>query len=70
MSTNFADLKINLGIYIPEDELLQRIQYGWFIRMSPRQVLESNLYVGKMLLLANAETDKNSFKHKDFFQIK
>lgn len=69
MSTNFADLKINLGIYIPEEELLQRIQYGWFVRMSPRQVLESNLYLGKMLLLANAETDKNSFKHKDFFQI-
>lgn len=71
MSVNFPDLdcRNRLGLYIPEDELLQRIQYGWFIRMSPRQVLESNIYVGKMLLLANSEIERNN-NPTEFFQIK
>ena len=71
MYVNFPDLdcRNRLGLYIPEDELLQRIQYGWFIRMSPRQVLESNIYVGKMLLLANSEIERNN-NPTEFFQIK
>jgi hypothetical protein len=71
MSTNYADLYYRLGIYIPEEELLQRIQYGWFIRMSPKQVLEANIYISKMLLLANSETERTTTNHQmEFFQIK
>jgi len=39
-----------LGIYVPADELLVRRNYGWFVRMSPEQVLNSNTQVGKYLL--------------------
>jgi hypothetical protein len=66
-STNFVPIQYHLGIYIPETELLQRIQYGWFVRMSPKQVLQSSTFVGKMLLLANAEVSQ---KYESFFQIK
>ena len=61
MSTDYVEkmkLKNILGIYIPQQELLQRIQYGWFIRMSPRQVLESNTFIGKMLLIQQKGTEK------------
>ena len=41
------------GIYIPEDQILNRLAYQWFARLSPRQVLTSNTVVGKYLLLSN-----------------
>lgn len=39
-----------VGIYVPGDELLVRRHFGWFVRMSPDQVLESNTQVGKYIL--------------------
>ena len=42
------------GILIPSDELLKRRKYQWFLRMSPKQVLESDVIVGNYLLLFNA----------------
>ena len=42
------------GIYIPADEVLKRTNYGWFARMSPKQILESKFIIAKYLLLANA----------------
>jgi hypothetical protein len=50
-----VDLDSNaLGLYIPERELLRRIAFGWFVRMSPEQVLESNTLIGKYLLYSNS----------------
>ena len=46
------------GIYIPADEILNRRHYEWFARMSPRQVLESNLCISKYLLLSNTPDAK------------
>jgi hypothetical protein len=40
------------GIYIPADEVLQRVNYEWFARMSEKQVLESKMVVSKYLLMA------------------
>jgi hypothetical protein len=42
------------GILIPANELLNRRHYEWFIRMSQKQVLESNTIIGNYLLLTNA----------------
>jgi hypothetical protein len=42
------------GIWIPADELLNRRQYGWFTRLSQKQVLESDTILGNYLLLSNA----------------
>jgi len=53
MSNHYLDLyKGTYGILIPSNELLNRLQYGWFIRSSPRQVLESDTIIGNYLLLS------------------
>jgi hypothetical protein len=53
MSNHYLDLYTDTyGIFIPSNELLNRLQFGWFVRMSPRQVLESNTIIGNYLLLS------------------
>jgi len=53
MSNHYLDLyKGTYGILIPSNELLNRLQYGWFVRSSPRQVLESDTIIGNYLLLS------------------
>jgi hypothetical protein len=51
--TNMELSKESFGLYIPAGELLQRRNYGWFVRMSPAQVLESNTQIAKYLLAMN-----------------
>lgn len=46
------------GILIPAQELLSRVHYEWFPRMSQRQVLESNTIIGNYLLITNAPDAK------------
>ena len=41
------------GIYIPSNELLLRTKFGWFVRMSPKQIFNSNVILGKYMLLSN-----------------
>ena len=38
-----------VGLYIPQQELLERTAYGWFVRMSAEQVLTSNTLIGKLI---------------------
>lgn len=53
MSNHYLDLyKGTYGILIPSSELLKRLNFGWFIRMSPKQVLESDTIIGNYLLLS------------------
>ena len=42
------------GILIPASDLLNRIKFEWFTRMSAKQVLESDTIIGNYLLLSNA----------------
>lgn len=59
MSNNYLDLyKGTYGILIPSNELLNRLHFGWFIRMSPKQVLESDTIIGNYLLLSIGPEDK------------
>jgi len=59
MSNNYLDLyKGTNGILIPSNELLNRLSFGWFVRMSPRQVLESDTIIGNYLLLSIGPEDK------------
>jgi hypothetical protein len=58
LTNNYIEISKKIyGIYISENELTKRINYNWFLRMSPKQVLEGNMIISKYLLLAN---DKNS----------
>ena len=53
MSNNYLDLyKGTYGILIPSNELLNRLNFGWFVRSSPRQILESDTIIGNYLLLS------------------
>lgn len=52
-----SDSEINIdkstyGVYIPQNEILQRTNFQWFARQSPEQVLESNTMIGKYILLS------------------
>ena len=49
-TSNIEFVSENFGLYIPACELLKRRNFGWFVRMSPKQVLESNTQVAKYLL--------------------
>jgi hypothetical protein len=52
MSNNYLNLYRQLyGILIPADELISRRKYEWFVRMSERQVLESNTIIGNYILV-------------------
>ena len=42
--------KESFGLYIPSDEILRRVKYEWFCRLSKKQVLESDTIIGKMIL--------------------
>jgi len=53
MSNNYLDLyKGASGILIPSNEMLSRLQYGWFVRMSTKQVLQSDTILGNYFLLS------------------
>lgn len=42
--------KKSLGLYIPSDEIVKRVKYEWFCRLSSKQVLESDTIIGKLIL--------------------
>jgi hypothetical protein len=59
LSNNYIDLYPQAyGIYIPAKEILNRRHYEWFARMSPQQVLESNIILSKYILLASTPESK------------
>lgn len=54
MSDSYIDFYSKMyGIWIPHKQLLKRLQYGWFVRSSPKQILEGNSILSKYMLLAN-----------------
>lgn len=59
MSNHYLELyKETYGIFIPSNELLKRHQYGWFVRSSTKQILESDTIIGNYLLLSIASKEK------------
>lgn len=52
MGSSFVELSPDaVGLYIPEKEILTRTAFRWFGRMNAQQVLESDTFVGKQLLI-------------------
>jgi hypothetical protein len=59
LSNDYIDLyPQSYGIYIPAKEILNRRHYEWFARLSPKQVLESNVIISKYILLASTPDSK------------
>ena len=56
MSDEKIDLhERSIGVLLPSQELLERIKYGWFVRMDIDQVLKSKTNIGRFLLKANCQ---------------
>lgn len=56
MSNHYLDLYQDTnGILIPAKELLSRIKFGWFLQLSPKEVVESDTIIGNYLLLSLKE---------------
>ena len=49
-STHFELACYAYGLYIPWDQLINRVNFSWFVRLSPEQVLKSNTMIGKYIL--------------------
>jgi hypothetical protein len=53
MSNHYLDLyQGTYGVLIPAEEILNRVKFQWFARMSQKQVLESDTIIGNYLLLS------------------
>ena len=53
LQESYIDFSENLqGILIPDKEILRRTKYQWFARMSPDQILSSNIILAKYMLLS------------------
>ena len=60
ISNNYLHISPNsYGIYIPADEILKRINFQWFARLSEKQILESDTIIGNYLLLVTAPGNNN-----------
>ena len=56
MSNHYLNLyQGTYGVLIPSDEILSRVKFEWFARMSPKQVLESDTIIGNYLLLSQTD---------------
>jgi len=51
LGTENIDLPHVCGIYIPQHEILKRMKYAWFARMSPSQIFDSSLILKKYMIL-------------------
>lgn len=55
MSNHYLKLfKGSYGIYIPANEIISRVKYEWFSRLSQKQVLETDTIIGNYLLLSTS----------------
>lgn len=54
LNSSYIDYSNELqGIYIPDNELLKRRNYEWFIHLKPDEIYKSNTILGKYMLLSN-----------------
>ena len=51
VGNSYMDLCSNtVGVYVPHDEILNRISFQWFARLSAKQALEADTNISKYLL--------------------
>jgi hypothetical protein len=47
------------GIWIPNEDILKRLNYEWFARMSPEQIMQGNFILAKYMLLSLSPDSEN-----------
>jgi hypothetical protein len=59
MEENYLDLHPNCyGVYIPNNELLSRTKYQWFVSLSGEEILHSNIIISKLIGIAMIPTNE------------
>ena len=54
LSNSFVKFSPHMkALYLPADEILSRVKYNWFARMSKKQVMESKTVAGKHLIISH-----------------
>ena len=54
LQSSYIDFSENLqGILIPDKDILNRVKYQWFARLSPEQIVSSNIILSKYILLSS-----------------
>jgi hypothetical protein len=47
------------GIWIPSEDILKRVKYEWFARMSPEQIIQGDFILAKYIILSLAPDSMN-----------
>lgn len=65
MAESYLDLHgQSVGIYIPGDEILNRIKYQWFASLSTDEILKSNMIISKYLMVSAVDSEIEYFHNK------
>jgi hypothetical protein len=57
MGSSYINFVDNLhGILVPQKQLLERVKYGWFVRLSPEQLYNANTILSKYMLISNTQS--------------
>jgi hypothetical protein len=58
MEEDYLDLvESKYGVYIPHDELLARTKYNWFAVLPSNEILQTNMFVSKLLIASIVDTN-------------
>jgi hypothetical protein len=70
MEEDYLDLASDaVGIYIPEDEILNRPKYQWFAYLSKEEILKSKMIISKYLLASIIDTTDEYHKKSEIKSV-
>lgn len=70
MEEEYLDLSPDaIGIYIPEDEVLNRTKYQWFAYLSKEEILNSRMIISKYIMASIIDTSNEYYKKNEIKSI-
>lgn len=70
MEEEYLDLSCDaVGIYIPEDEVLNRTKYQWFAYLSKEEILNSRMIISKYIMASIIDTSNEYYKKTEIKSI-
>jgi hypothetical protein len=70
MEEEYLDLACDaVGIYIPEDEVLNRTKYQWFAYLSKEEILNSRMIISKYIMASIIDTSNEYYKKNEIKSI-
>jgi len=70
MEEEYLDLASDaVGIYIPEDEILNRTKYQWFAYLSKEEILNSRMIISKYIMASIIDTSNEYYKKNEIKSV-